>query len=79
VRRYRFLFNNQPEVLFIQIYSVINLHVSGSFFAHHQESRTAHSALVSFMQVFDYRFQAQSGWNCSSILTLLESGHQKPA
>jgi len=28
------------------------------------------------MQVFDDRFQAESGWN---ILTLLGSGHQKPA
>jgi len=28
----------------------------------------------SFMQVFDYRFQAESGWN--SILTLLGYGHQ---
>jgi len=31
------------------------------------------------MQVFDDRFQAESGWNCNSILTLLGSGHQKPA
>jgi len=31
------------------------------------------------MQVFDDRFQAESGWNCSSILILLGSGHQKPA
>jgi len=29
------------------------------------------------MQVFDDSFQAESGWN--SILTLLGSGHQKPA
>jgi len=28
---------------------------------------------------FDDRFQAESGWNCSSILTLLGSDHQKPA
>jgi hypothetical protein len=28
------------------------------------------------MQVFDDRFHAQSGWN---VLTLLVSGHQKPA
>jgi len=27
------------------------LHVSGNFFAHHQEFSTVHSALVSFMQV----------------------------
>jgi len=26
---------------------------------------------------FGDRFQAESGWNCSSILTLLGSGHQK--
>ena len=38
-----------------------------------------HSAPVSFMQVSDDRFQAESGWNCSSTLTLLGSGHQKPA
>jgi hypothetical protein len=35
-----------------------------------------HTALVSFMQVFGDRFQAESGWN---ILTLLGSGHQKHA
>jgi len=55
------------------------LHVSGFFFAHHQEFSTVHLALVSFMQVFDDRFQAESGWNCSCILTLLGSGRQKPA
>ena len=33
----------------------------------HQEFSTVHSALVSFMQVFDDRFQAESGCN---ILTL---------
>jgi len=32
--------------------------------------------LVSFMQVGDDRFQAESG---CSILTLLGNGHQKPA
>ena len=37
------------------------LHVSGVFSAHHQEFSTVHSALVSFMQVFDDRFQAESG------------------
>jgi hypothetical protein len=43
-----------------------NLHVSGIFSAHHQEFSTVHSALVSFMQVFDDRFQAESGWNEAS-------------
>ena len=51
------------------------LHVSGIFFAHHQEFSTLDSALVSFMQVFDDRFQAESGWN---ILTVLGNGNQKP-
>jgi hypothetical protein len=51
VRRYTFLFNNQPDALIIQIYSVIKLHVSGNFFARHQESPAVHSALVIFMQV----------------------------
>jgi hypothetical protein len=47
----------------------------GIFSAHPQEFSTVHSALVSFMQVSDDRFQAEPGWN-SSILTLLGSGHQ---
>ena len=38
--------------------------------AHYQEFSTVHSALVSFMQLSDDRFQAQSGWDRSSILTL---------
>jgi len=35
----------------------------GIFFAYHQEFSTVHSALVSFMQVSDDHFQAESGWN----------------
>jgi len=70
-----FFLNNQPDALIIQIYCYKTLHVSCIFFAHHQEFSTIHSALVSFMQVFDDRFQAESGWNWSSILTLLGSGH----
>jgi hypothetical protein len=57
-----FSFNNQPDTLIIQIHSVIKLYVSGIFFAHHQEFSTVHSALVIFMQVYDDRFQAESGW-----------------
>ena len=34
------------------------LHVSGIFSAHHQEFSAVNSALVSFMQVYDDRFQA---------------------
>jgi hypothetical protein len=51
----------------------------GIFSAHYQELSTVHSALVSFMQISDDRFQAESEWNGRSSLTLLESGHQKPA
>jgi len=59
VHRNRFLFNNQPDTLIIQtIFCYKTLHVSGKLFAHHHEFSTAHSALVSFMQVVDDRFQA---------------------
>jgi hypothetical protein len=67
--------NNQQDALIIQIYSVIKLHVSDIFYAHHQEFSTEHSVLVSFMQVFDDSFQAESGWNA----TLLGNGKKKPA
>jgi len=49
------------------------LHVSSTVYAHHQEFFTVHSALVIFMQVFDDRLQADSGW--ISTLTLLGSGY----
>jgi hypothetical protein len=75
-----FFLNNQPDALIIQIlFCYKTLHFSGIFSAHHQEFSIVHSALISFMQVSDDRFQAESGWNCSSILTLLGSGHQKPS
>jgi len=35
------------------------------------EFSIVHSALLSFMQVFYDRFQAESGWNYSSILALM--------
>jgi len=56
--------NNQPDALIIQIlfcYKI--LHVLGNLFAHHQEFSTVHSALASFMQVFDDCFQVESGWD----------------
>jgi len=46
------------------------LHVSGILSAHHQEFSIVPSALVSFMQVSDDRFQAEfhpdSAWKRSS-------------
>ena len=72
--------NNQPDGLIVQtLFCYKTLHVSGNLFAHHQEFSAVHSALVSFIQVSDDRFQVESGWNCSSILILLGRGHQKPA
>ena len=64
-----FFLNNQPDALIIPVlFCYKTLRVSGIFSAHHQEFSTVHSALVSFMQFSDDRFQAESGWN---ILTLL--------
>ena len=75
-----FFLNNQQDALIIpNLFCYETLHVSGIFSAHHQAFSVVLSALVSFMQVSDDRFQAESGWNCSSILTLLGNGHQKPA
>ena len=59
-QRIHLFLNNQADALIIQIYSVIKkLHVSGIPSAHHQEFCTVHSALVSFMQVFDNRYNNQ--------------------
>jgi len=59
-----FFLNNQPDALIIQnLFCYKTLHVSGNLFAHHQEFFTVHSVLASFVQVFDDRFQAESGWN----------------
>jgi hypothetical protein len=53
--------NNQPDALIIQIlFCYKTLHVLGNLFAH-QDFSTVHLELVSFMQVFDDRFQAESG------------------
>jgi len=65
VKRVDILLNNQPDTLIIPIlFCYKTLHVSGIFSAHHQEFSTVHLALVSFVQVSDDRFQAESGWNC---------------
>jgi hypothetical protein len=62
-----FILNNQPDALIIQIlFCYKTLHVSGNLFGYHQEFSTVHLALVSFVQVFDDHFQAESGWNWRS-------------
>jgi hypothetical protein len=59
-----FFLSNQPEELIIpNLFCHKTLHVSGIFSGNYQEFSTVHSALVSFMQVPDDRFQAESGWN----------------
>jgi hypothetical protein len=70
------LLNNEPDALIIPIlFCYKTLHVSGIFSAHHHEFSAVHTALVSFMQVFDDRFQAESG---RKILTVLGNVHQNP-
>ena len=62
--------NNRADALILPIlFCYKTLHVSGIFSAHHQEFSTVHLALVSFMQVFDDRFQVKSGWNAVGIIS----------
>ena len=59
-----FFLNNQSDAIIMQIYSVVKLYMfRASSLPIIMEVSTLHSALVSFMQVFDCRFQAESGWN----------------
>ena len=71
----RYILNNQPDALIIPIlFCYKTVHVSGIFCAHHQEFSTVYSTLVSFMQVSDDHFQAESGRN---ILTLIGYGFRQ--
>jgi hypothetical protein len=60
---YFFLNNPTRRTNYPNLFSYKTLHVSGILSAHHQEFSTVHSALFSFMQVFDGRFKVESGWN----------------
>ena len=62
VHRNRFLFNNQPDALINQIYSVIKLYMIRAF-------------SLPIIRPFPGRVRMER----ISILTLLGSGHQKPA
>jgi len=63
VAKQEIILNNQPGTIIIPIlFCHKNLHVSDIFSGHHQGFSTVHSGLVSFMQVFDDRCQAESGW-----------------
>ena len=62
-----FFLNNQPDALIIPILLCYKtLYVSGIFSVHHQEFSTVHSALLSYVQISDDRFQAESvpSWLC---------------
>jgi hypothetical protein len=71
-----FFLNNQPHALLIQIYSVIKLNMFRA--SSLPIIRTFPPYIGKFHAGFFFndRFQAESVWNCSSILTLLGSGHQ---
>ena len=59
-----FFLNNQLDSLINPIlFCYKTLHVSDIFSTHRQKFSTVYSALVSFMQVSDDHFQAESGWN----------------
>ena len=76
LHRNRFPLNNQPDALSIQIYFVIKLHVSGIFFAHHQEFSAVLSALVSFMQVLmTASKQSQDVTPVPSVICASSSSH----
>jgi len=52
MHRNRFLFKQPTKrTSYPNLFCYKILHVSGIFFAHHQEFSTVHSALVRFMQV----------------------------
>jgi hypothetical protein len=57
-------YKKKPDTLIVPIlFCYKTLYVSVIFSGHHQEFSTVHSALVSFMQVSDDRFQVEPGWN----------------
>jgi hypothetical protein len=70
-----FSFNNQPDALIIQIYSVIKLYM---FRASPLSSGVLYCTFGTgnFHAGFDDRFQTESGWNGSSILTLHQNLHE---
>jgi hypothetical protein len=61
VRRYSFLFNNQPDALIIQIYCHKTLHVSGNFFCPSSGVFYSTFGTGKFHAGYDDRFQAESG------------------
>ena len=71
-----FLINNQPDILIVQIYSVIILYMFRASSLPIIRSFPLYIGTGKFHAGVDVRFQAESGWNCNSILILLGSGYQ---
>jgi hypothetical protein len=66
--------NNQLYALIIPIlFCYKTLHVSGISSAHHHEFSPVHSALVSFMQDFDDRFQAETCMKHTNVECIVEN------
>jgi len=61
--RKHFFLSNQPDALIIQICSVIKLYMFRASSLPIIRNFLLQITLVSFMQVFDNRFQTESGWN----------------
>ena len=72
-----FLLNKQPDAIIIpNLFCYKTLHVPGIFSAHHQEFSTVHPALVSFMQVSDDLFQAESGSSWLFLEVIIRNLHE---
>ena len=75
VRRYRFLFKNQPGAIFIQIYSVIKFYMFRAKFL-----PIIRSVLLTFGTAkFHAALSRPLPSRARMELTLFRSGHQKPA
>jgi len=59
-----FFLNNQQDAPIFQIYSVIKLYLFRASSLPTIRSFLLYIRRWSFMQLFDDRFQAESGWNC---------------
>jgi hypothetical protein len=79
VHRNRFPFNNQVNALIIQIYSVIKLYMFRASSLPIIRSFLLYIRHWYVSCTFLMTASKQSGWNCSSTLTLLGSGNQKRA
>jgi hypothetical protein len=71
-----FFLNNQPNALIIQIYSVLKLYTFRASSLPIIRSSHYIFGICKFHAGFYDRTQTESGWNCSSILTLFGSSYK---